>query len=142
RCEDFLADVRRAGCETSVKGVPLELYSLRHAFATAARRAGLSSDARDRLLGHRPRDTKALHYEEEDLPLLAAEVAKLPRLLDPVPRTNAPTPSSSQVLVPVLVTGNLHASGASSLSLTISAEEERFELPEGLHPRRFSKPLP
>lgn len=57
---------------------------MRHAFATAARRAKISSDARDRLLGHRPRDTKALHYEDEDevLPLLAEEIAKIPALLD------------------------------------------------------------
>ena len=84
RCDDFIADVRRSGCETTVKGLPLDIYSLRHTFATEARRAGISSDARDRLLGHRPRDTKAMHYEVEDLPMLAAEVAKLPAMLEPV----------------------------------------------------------
>jgi integrase len=154
RCDEFLADVRASGCETRVKGVLLDIYSIRHTFATAARRAGLSSDARDRLLGHRPKDTKAMHYEDEDLPLLAAELAKLPDLLSPssaAVQLAAPRPAASenkrspktspnpQAMVPVLVPCNLHGSGASSVSLMISAEEERFELPEGLHPRRFSK---
>ena len=132
-----------------MSGVELDIYSLRHTFATVARRAGIASDARDRLLGHRAKDTKALHYEDKDLPLLAAEVTKLPATLAPVvkpaavmkkrgPRKAAPTPSNSPLMVP----GKLHASGAQSVSLTISAEEERFELPEGLHPRRFSKPCP
>ncbi len=153
RCDDFIADVRRSGCETSVRGVPLDIYSLRHMFATAARRAGVSSDARDRLLGHRPRDTKALHYEDEDLPVLAAEIAKLPPLLEPLvpegaaavdaPRkASKPTSANPHVLVPVLVSGKLHASGASSVSLMITAEEKGFEPSDSLHRRRFSKPLP
>ena len=152
RCDDFIADVRRSGCETTVKGLPLDIHSLRHTFATAARRAGISSDARDRLLGHRPRDTKAMHYEDEDLPVLAAEVAKLPAMLDPVDEVAAsvidtanlaiPTPSNPSVLVPVLVPCNLHASGAQSVSLMITAEEKGFEPSDSLHRRRFSKPLP
>jgi integrase len=172
RCDDFIADVRRSGCETSVKGVALDIYSLRHTFATAARRAGISSDARDRLLGHRPRDTKSMHYEDEDLPVLAAEVAKLPAMLElpaasasqvPMPTAHAapptvltttaapvidtakptiPTSSNPSVLVPLLVPCNLHASGGQSLSLMISAEEKGFEPSDSLHRRRFSKPLP
>lgn len=62
-------DVARLALEP----LPLELYSLRHGFATTARRAGVPSDVRDRLLGHRPRDTKAMYHEDEDLPLLARE---------------------------------------------------------------------
>lgn len=167
RCDDFIADIRRSGCETSVKGIPLDIYSLRHTFATAARRAGISSDARDRLLGHRPRDTKSMHYEDEGLPVLAAEVAKLPPMLEASPEVPLPTPvlvptapttptapviapaqdpkptsSNPSVLVPALVPCNLHASGASSVSLMITAEEKGFEPSDSLHRRRFSKPLP
>ncbi|GAC1352949.1 MAG: hypothetical protein NVS3B20_08710 [Polyangiales bacterium] len=50
------------------------------------------SDARDQLLGHRPGDTEAEHYEDEDIPLVATEVAKIPSLLDDEPnKTAAPT---------------------------------------------------
>lgn len=132
------------------ENVLLDIYSLRHTFATTARRAGLSSDARE--LGHRPKDTKAMHYEDEDLPLLAAEIAKLPAMLEPAeegqvktkanpenPEETAPPRSSNpQPLVQVLVPCNLHGPGSSADSLMITAEEERFELPVGLHPRRFS----
>jgi hypothetical protein len=81
-----LADLQTAGCETVHKGHTLDVYSLRHSFATAARRAKISSEARDRLLGHRPKDTKSLYYEDPDqaLPLLAEEIAKIPALLDDV----------------------------------------------------------
>jgi len=71
---------------------------LRHAFATAARRAKTSTDARDRPLGHRPRDTKALHYEDEDevVPLLAEESAKIPALLDDVVVSDTSLNSTSE----------------------------------------------
>jgi hypothetical protein len=154
-CDVFLADVRLADCETSHRGHTLDLYSLRHSFATIARRAGLPSEARDRLLGHRPKDMKTMYYEDEDLPLLAAEVAKIPPLLDELPNVSPATPaapgrgepgggaiSNPQVLVTDLVTGNLHGSGGSSLSPMITAEEVRFELTDPLRDRRFSKPVP
>ena len=93
-----------------------------------------------------------MHYEDEDLPVLAAEIAKLPAMLDPVDEVAAsvidtanlaiPTPSNPSVLVPVLVPCNLHASGAQSVSLMITAEEKGFEPSDSLHRRRFSKPLP
>ncbi len=149
--ETFLADIRAAGCETTHKGVALDLYSLRHSFATIARRAGLPGEARDRLLGHRPKDMKAMFYEDDDLPVLAREVAKIPALLDEIPAqgespAELPAPLANLPNLPVmvrdLVTGTMHASGAASVSLMISAEEERFELPVGANPRRFSKPLP
>ncbi len=76
-CDAFVSDLQRAGCATTHHGVRLELYSLRHGFATAARRAGVPSDVRDRLLGHRPRDTKTMYYEDEDLPLLAREIERI-----------------------------------------------------------------
>jgi integrase len=157
---DFLADLRTADCETVHKGHTLDLYSLRHSFATAAKRARIFSEARDQLLGHRPKDTKGLHYEDEDLALLAAEIGKLPSLLDlgdatPTPvdaeqnqaadhvavHETEPTPEPT-VLVPLLVSASEHGAGASSLSLMISAEEEGFEPTVPLRVRRFSKPVP
>lgn len=150
-CDTFLGDVRRAKCDTVHKGITLDIYSLRHSFATIIRRAGVPSDARDRLLGHRPKDTKALHYEDEDLPVLAAEVAKIPSLLDDGERAAGPTSppgrgggvgGNRQDLVLDLVTENLHATDASPDSSIISAEKVRFELTEPLRARRFSKPLP
>ena len=161
-CQAFLADLERAGCETSVKGVRLDLYSLRHTFATAARRAGISSDARDLLLGHRPKDTKAMHYEDEDLPLLATEIAKLPRLLDQNPgspdqKNGGPalvqpvaerdqngvseTAETAPVLVQVLVPDHLAISGGATTFAAITAEEQGFEPWVESPPRRFSKPL-
>lgn len=151
RCAEFLADVERAGCSPTFKGVELDLYSLRHAFATAARRAGIPSDGRDRLLGHRPRDTKALHYEDEDLPLLALEVAKIPGL-DPSLRVvtgdDEPirTPEQTAVVTKVLVTDLVTATRAPigpSPDSSMIAEEKGFEpLVELSAPRRFSKPVP
>ena len=92
-----------------------------------------------------------MHYEDEDLPVLAAEVAKLPAMLKSVEAVTAvgdsvietanpaiPTPSNPSVLVPC----TLHASGAQSVSLMITAEEKGFEPSDSLHRRRFSKPLP
>ncbi len=147
-CETFLADIRLVERDTTCRGVVLDIYSLRHSFATILRRAGVPSDARDRLLGHRPKDTKALHYEDEDLPLLAAEVAKVPWLLDDDSAANggaqgggslAENPST---LVTTLVAEQDSVSVPSSVSSMISAEEVRFELTEPLPVRRFSKPLP
>jgi len=149
---DFLDDLRRAGCETTHKGVTLDRYGLRHAFATNARRAGISSDARDRLLGHRPKDVKSLHYEDEDelLPSLHVEIEKLPALLDEVSATASPAEPSPpieplpnpEVLVASLVTESGPLSGGCSTSVMISAEEEGFEPTVPLRVRRFSKPVP
>jgi hypothetical protein len=149
---DFLADIRRAGCETTHRDHTLDVYSLRHSFATVARRAKVLSDARDRLLGHRPKDTKAMHYEDEDvlLPLLVEEINKIPALLDindlaaatPPDPTTGTAPPNHSFLVPVLVPPPVGPSGFATTSLMISAEEVRFELTEPLRVRRFSKPLP
>jgi integrase len=136
-CEEFLADVERAGCSTLKDGVRLELYSLRHAFATAARRAGIPSDARDRLLGHRPRDTKALHYEDEDLPLLAKEVAKIPAVTKAL--NGSENRQQGDRLVPGLVTAPITRDAPPTDSSTISAEEKGFEPLDDLRRRRFSK---
>ncbi len=144
----FLAQIDLVNCDTTHKGHTLDLYSLRHSFATIARRAGVSSDARDRLLGHRPKDVKAMHYEDEDLPLLAKEVAKIPPLLDADPDAEHGDDGGSGCsqkppdLVADLVTRSVAAPGAMSLSSTISAEEVRFELTDPLRDRRFSKPVP
>ncbi len=161
-CRAFLDDLERSGCERTHKGVQLDVYSLRHSFATMARRAGIASDVRDYLLGHRAKDTKSLHYEDEDILVVALAVAKLPALLpeDVVqqddarhqemaagdlyrgPKTPLAAVPETAVLVRDLVPCTIHASGALSVSLMISAEEKRFELLDSLHRRRFSKPLP
>ena len=152
-CQDFLAEIRLAECDTTHNGITLDIYSLRHSFATMARKAGIPGDARDRLLGHGAKDVKAEFYEDEDIPLLAFEIDKIPSWLDddeknetanpsPPPGGDKPAVSNPAALVPVMVPGMMHASGASSVSLTISAEEKRFELLDSLHRRRFSKPLP
>lgn len=137
RCIEFLDDVRASGCETRVKGLLLDIYSLRHTFATTAKRFGVDAAARDRLLGHRPKDTKAMHYEDEDLPVLAAEIAKLPDLLAPLPAVRETAGHGH-----AMVTGKVHASGGTSVSLMIREEEMGFEPMEPLQARRFSKPLP
>ncbi len=103
--------------DASEGGVLLDIYSLRHTFATAAQRARHLDDARERLLGHRPKDTKAMHYEDEDLPLLAAEIAKPPDMLT--------SPG---------------ASGA--LSVQLYRRRRRDSNSRWVAPRRFSKPLP
>jgi hypothetical protein len=75
---DFLDDLGRAGCGTTYKGYTLGRYSLRHAFATNARRARIWSEGRDCLLGHTSNAVKSLHYEDADelIADLADEVAK------------------------------------------------------------------
>lgn len=156
-CAGFLADVKQAGCDTTHKGVQLEIYSLRHSFATAARRAGVLGDTRDRVLGHGPRDTKSRHHEDEDLPVDAREIAKMPPLEDAAATAVAPPPEPTETAgrtadadqtagePEALVTALVTPTWTPAWTLTEFsnlAEEERFELPEGLHPRRFSKPLP
>jgi integrase len=150
--QEFLADLRAAGSDTTHKGHMLDVYGLRHSFATIAKRAKIFSDARDRLLGHRPKDVKGMFYEDEDvlLPLLAEEIAKLPALLDDesssVEASSTITPaeplSNPSDLVPVLVRTPANGPGAISNSLMISAEEEGFEPTVAFRLRRFSKPVP
>ena len=163
--EVLLADVRRLALPTSPKGRPLDIYSFRHSFATIARRAGIASEDRSRLMGHRPGDTKALHYEDDDIALLASAIEKIPAtLLDDAmsPLTVSASTTDTAIamdsatalddagaavpnghpVVSVVVAPPAVATGAQSVSLMISAEEERFELPVDVNPRRFSKPLP
>lgn len=55
------------------------------------------AELHDALLGHQPKDTNAEHYEDEDIPLLATEVALVPSLLeddeDETPEQTPPTGS-------------------------------------------------
>lgn len=153
---EFVADLRLAGCATRVGEYGLDIYSLRHTFASLAKRAGIPSDLRDRLLGHRPKDMKTMFYEDEDLQVLAAEVAKIDALIDhtaEVPEPGRPptlgaAPTSDRTadpgssLVATLVARPQPGSGTSSVSLMISAEEEGVEPPVPFRVRRFSKPLP
>ena len=156
RCQPFLDDIVRAGASPMHRGVELDVYSLRHTFATVAKRSGIPADLRDRLLGHRPRDTKALHYEDEDIALLAQEVAKIPALTDASSKT-PPDPSNGDgkpprtpraavpetaALVRSLGRTNAASFAVKQNSSMISAEETRFELVDPLRDRRFSKPLP
>lgn len=109
----FLSQITLVDGEIEHRGHTLDVYGLRHSFATVARRAGIPGDARDRLLGHRPKDVKAMHYEDEDLPLLATEIAKIPPLLDlPSPGDEAARDQAPERLSnPQKLAGALSASG-------------------------------
>lgn len=135
RSDDFRADLVTAGCATSYKGVELNVYSLRHSFATMAREAGIPDEDRDVLLGHRRKSTKALNYEVARVPHLYEQIAKLPF---PAARGR----KAEEPLVPFLVSTAVPGLASTTRSIGKLAEEERFELPDGLHRRRFSKPLP
>jgi hypothetical protein len=115
--------------------------------------AHVEPGARDSLMGHRPKDTKAMNYEVNELVFLYAEICKLPSLdsalfaaTKPESPTNGSNPAAAiprtTALVADLVTEKMHASGASPVSPMISAEEKGFEPLEPLRVRRFSKPLP
>lgn len=79
--DEFRSELKAAGAGTEINGEPLIRYSLRHTGSTEALKAGVRSEARDRLLGHKPRDTKGQHYEEPDLRYLSDEINKIPGFL-------------------------------------------------------------
>jgi hypothetical protein len=118
-----LADLKLADCPTTYKGTALRVYRLRHTFATLMKGAHVEPGARDRLMGHRPKDTKAMNYEVNELAFLHAEICKLPSLDSPMVATTKPEPPTNgsnpdtavprtAVLVADLVTEKMHASGA------------------------------
>lgn len=73
----FRDDLELAGCSTSFNGEPLTPYSLRHLFSTLLTENHAHDAAHDRLMGHRPKDTKTLNYSVKQLPFLAGEVEKI-----------------------------------------------------------------
>ncbi len=81
RSTEFVEDLKLAGCPTEFNGITLTTYSLRHTFATLMLEFGVDSDARNRLMGHRPQDTKALAYQVTQLRFLFGEISKLPPLV-------------------------------------------------------------
>lgn len=87
--EEFRAELTAAGAATEVDGVPLTRYSLRHTWATEALKAGLSSEARDYLMGHARADTKGRHYEEPDLKYMAEQLSKIPGFLTELAESHA-----------------------------------------------------
>jgi integrase len=163
--EEFRGDLKAAGCETEVRGQALVVYGIRHTFATLARRAGVASDVRDRLLGHSPKDTKAAHYEDEDMPLMAQELEKLPFLVpqdelervtgtsagpDQLPQSPTPpratltnlgeqSPLHSPDMVQVMVHPEWTMTGPAQQPSMKSAEEVGFEPTDPVKDRRFSK---
>jgi integrase len=73
----FRDDLVRAGCATKFNGEPLSPYSLRHLFSTLLQDAHAHDAAHDRLMGHRPKDTKTLNYSVKQLPFLAGEIERI-----------------------------------------------------------------
>lgn len=73
----FRKDLVAAGCPTFFNGEPLTPYSLRHMFSTLLTESHAHDAAHDRMMGHRPKDTKTLNYSAKLLPFLATEIAKL-----------------------------------------------------------------
>jgi integrase len=64
--------------ELGVTDVPQPNHSWRHTFKTLSRTVGMPEGAADYIQGHAPaNDSRA--YGRHDLPMLAAEIAKLPR---------------------------------------------------------------
>ncbi len=80
RSTEFVEELELVGCPTTFNGIPLTTYSLRHTFATPMLESGVDSDARNRLMGHRPSDVKALAYQVVQIQYLHREISKLPSL--------------------------------------------------------------
>jgi integrase len=81
RSTEFVEDLGLAGCPTEYNGITLTTYSLRHTFATLMLESGVDSDARNRLMGHRPQDVKALAYQVTQLRYLFKEISKIPPIV-------------------------------------------------------------
>jgi hypothetical protein len=143
RATAFEEELISAGLPTSIDGHDLTPYAIRHTFATMLKESGAPSDDRDRLLGHRPKDVKALNYEVVRLQHLYEEVCKLPSIVTRDRRDQGDNGGSTNCcLVPALVPEVGDQPAAISTSSMISAEERRFELLVPVKVRRFSKPLP
>lgn len=73
----FRDDLERAGCSTKFNGESLTPYALRHLFSTLLTENHAHDAAHDRLMGHRPKDTKTLNYSVKQLPFLATEIERI-----------------------------------------------------------------
>jgi integrase len=85
----FRRDLTAADCPTKFNGEPLTPYSLRHLFSTLLTECHAHDAAHDRLMGHRPKDTKTLNYSAKLLTFLAPEIARIPFKLPAEPSTTA-----------------------------------------------------
>jgi len=92
----FRRDLEKAGCPKSFKGEPLTPYSLRHMFSTLLTESHAHDAAHDRMMGHRPKDTKTLNYSAKLLPFLATEIERIPFDLPP----DAPSFGASSAVAP------------------------------------------
>ncbi len=79
--DTFREDLVAAGCATTFAGEALTPYALRHMFSTLLTEGHAADAAHNRLMGHRPRDTKTLNYSAKLLPFLAKEIARIAFLL-------------------------------------------------------------
>ncbi len=153
RSAPFVADLVTAGCPTTFRGLKLTPYAIRHTFATMIKRFQIDPDVRDPLMGHRPKNTRGMNYDVDELPLLAAELNKIPDLI----AANFPDLSSAGTggggpglakaatpsdLVPALVPAAEAVNAPLQVFPMILAEEKGFEPLVPLRERRFSKPLP
>jgi integrase len=71
-------DLEAAGCPTAFEGKPLSVYALRHLFSTLLMESHAQDAAHDRMMGHRPKDTKTLNYSAKLVSFLAVEIARIP----------------------------------------------------------------
>ncbi len=76
--DTFRRDLEAAGCPTAFDGKPLSVYALRHLFSTLLTEGHAQDAAHDRMMGHRPKDTKTLNYSAKLVPFLAVEIARIP----------------------------------------------------------------
>ncbi len=123
------------------KGKPITAHAARRTFLTCLDRLDVDERLRKMLAGHGISDVTHRHYTAEDLEHLrelAEAVARIPLVWpDPVPLERDPA-SVVPAIMPSVVPGGTTPSSVAAITSSISAEEERFELPVGLHRRRFS----
>jgi integrase len=103
----FRGDLEKADCPQRFNGEPLTPYSLRHMFSTLLTESHAHDAAHDRMMGHRPKDTKTLNYSAKLLPFLATEIERIPFDLPP----DAPTLGASNAVASTAAGANEVAPG-------------------------------
>ncbi len=127
---------------TGAKNQPITMQASRRTVMTALERLDVPEAKRKALVGHGIHDVGARFYEADgELGELAAHVKKIPLRWEDPPNEED-VGSMVAVVVPALVAPTTKPMPATSGHLGILAEEERFELPDPVKDRRFSKPLP